>query len=69
MIYTHIPRGPLAEFIERFWITERVGRSHARERVLPSGTVDLVVDLSPGAAPTMLAAGAHASSFVYRAGR
>jgi AraC-like DNA-binding protein len=40
----HIPRGPLGQLVDRIWMCadEPV---HARERILPSGTVELVFNL------------------------
>jgi AraC-like DNA-binding protein len=46
MLYlTHIPRPPLAEFVELLWLSERRVAAHAMERCLPTGTVELVIDL------------------------
>jgi AraC-like DNA-binding protein len=41
---THIPRPPLAGFIEYLWCLSDAP-PHARERILPSGTLELVVNL------------------------
>jgi AraC-like DNA-binding protein len=41
---THVPRAPLDQFVERLWHCADVP-PHARERILPSGTVELVVNL------------------------
>ncbi len=41
---THRPAPPLAEFVEWFWYCEDVP-THDRARILPSGTVELVVNL------------------------
>lgn len=41
---SHRPSPPLAEFIEWFWYCEDVP-THDRARILPSGTVELVVNL------------------------
>jgi AraC-like DNA-binding protein len=40
----HVPSPPLSDFIERFWA---FGDSppHARERIIPSGTFELVINL------------------------
>jgi AraC-like DNA-binding protein len=42
---TYIPGPPLDECIERFWFCSDTP-SHPRERILPSGTVELVINLS-----------------------
>jgi AraC-like DNA-binding protein len=49
------PDGPLAEFVDCFWIHEGYGGAHAHERVLPTVTVDLVFSHHPdhGAAATL----------------
>jgi len=41
------PQGPLAEFVDCLWIHEGYGGEHARERVLPTATVDLVFSYHP----------------------
>jgi AraC-like DNA-binding protein len=49
------PHGPLSEFVDCIWIHEGYGGAHARERVLPTATVDLVLsfDSERGAAATV----------------
>src|SRR5262245_15130440 len=42
---TYTPGPPLSEFIDRFWFCSDTP-SHPRERILPSGTVELVINLS-----------------------
>src|SRR5262249_13823424 len=42
---TYIPGPPLDEYIDRFWFCSDTP-SHPRERILPSGTVQLVINLS-----------------------
>src|SRR5262245_41946919 len=42
---TYIPGPPLDECIDRFWLCSDTP-SHPRERILPSGTVELVINLS-----------------------
>lgn len=41
---THTPGPPLGEFVDYLWLL-RHAPSHSRERVLPSGTFELVVNL------------------------
>lgn len=44
MFRAHVPRAPLSAFIERFWFcTDALAR---RERILPSGTIELVINLA-----------------------
>jgi len=46
MVYAaHTPAPPLAELVEYFWALSDVP-PHARERILPSGTLELVVNLN-----------------------
>ncbi|WP_338864744.1 DUF6597 domain-containing transcriptional factor [Myxococcus stipitatus] len=45
MLYTsHTPMVPLADFVEYFWSLSDVP-AHTRERIVPSGTLELVVNL------------------------
>jgi AraC-like DNA-binding protein len=41
---SHVPRAPLNAFVERIWLVEG-GESARQERILPSGTVELVINL------------------------
>lgn len=46
MIYRrHVPRPPLSDFVELLWLFEKTTPSHGSERVLPTGTVELVINL------------------------
>jgi AraC-like DNA-binding protein len=40
------PRPPLCEFVEDFWLYQDYAGEHARERILPSGTVEMVFNLN-----------------------
>jgi AraC-like DNA-binding protein len=42
---TYVPRAPLADFVDCFWFYENTTPLHARERRLPSGSVELVINL------------------------
>jgi AraC-like DNA-binding protein len=42
---TYIPPPPLSEFVALFWLHEGFAASHAKERVLPTGTMELVINL------------------------
>src|SRR5262245_37027368 len=47
MLYrSHIPASPLADFIADFWLYADYTPPHVTERILPSGTVELVVNLA-----------------------
>ena len=42
---TYVPGPPLDEYIDRFWYCSDIP-SHPRERILPSGTVEMVINLT-----------------------
>lgn len=77
MIRTYIPRSPLSSFVAMLWLQEPTAVGHARERVLPTGTVELVIDLGDAPARVFdgqrldvcrefrgpVVCGAHAESF------
>ncbi len=42
---THIPCPPLSDLVEAFWQYEGPDPPHARERCLPTGTLEIVVNL------------------------
>jgi AraC-like DNA-binding protein len=44
-LLTYRPRPPLSDFIELLWLCEDPPPAHARERLLPTGTVELVIHL------------------------
>ena len=45
MLYlSYTPRAPLNEFVERMWLVSG-GHSPRRERILPNGTIELVINL------------------------
>jgi AraC-like DNA-binding protein len=41
---SHTPRSPLSNFVERIWLAID-GQSSRQERILPSGTIELVINL------------------------
>jgi AraC-like DNA-binding protein len=43
---THVPGPPLAEFVERLWFYDDLIAPHPRERVLPDGTFELIINLA-----------------------
>lgn len=43
--HLHRPGPPLSQFVELFWYYEGVSLPHEKERLLPQGTVELVIDL------------------------
>lgn len=42
---TYIPKPPLTEFVELFWLYEGYNPSHSKERVLPNGSLELTINL------------------------
>jgi hypothetical protein len=42
---THVPRPPLSGLVESFWLYDGYAPPHAMERVLPSGTIEIVINL------------------------
>jgi AraC-like DNA-binding protein len=67
MLYRrHTPAPPLSEFVELLWLFENTAPSHASERVLPTGTVELVINLGDRAGDGFdaLMAGPHERFFV-----
>src|SRR5262245_39711186 len=41
----HFPGLPLSEFVELFWLHEASEPTSAKERLLPTGSIDLVINL------------------------
>lgn len=51
MLRTYTPGPPLAEFVAFFWLYEHDGPPHAKERRLPTGTMELVINLREDTIP------------------
>jgi AraC-like DNA-binding protein len=46
MLYlTHVPRPPLSEFVNLLWLYEGYTQAHGKERVLPTGEMQIVINL------------------------
>jgi AraC-like DNA-binding protein len=60
---TYIPARPLADFVELLWLYESYAPPHGMERVLPTGTMELVTILGDGAGGGPIVSGAHSQSF------
>lgn len=46
MLYrTYIPKPPLSEFVELFWLYEGYTQPHAKERIMPDGSMQVVINL------------------------
>jgi AraC-like DNA-binding protein len=48
MLLTHRPGPPLASYVEAFWYYDGYQTAHHKERVLPNGRFQIVIDLSAG---------------------
>ena len=61
-----IPRGTLGKFVERFWLYDSVVSAHAQEKILPTATTELVLDLGGGLANSSaaLVIGPHSEHWV-----
>jgi AraC-like DNA-binding protein len=42
---TYVPRPPLSDFVGLFWYREGYNPAHARERCLPGGSAELIINL------------------------
>ena len=62
-LLSYIPAPPLADFVELLWLCQGDAPAHARERVLPTGTTELVIGLGEDAWGPVIC-GAHSESFV-----
>ena len=45
LLETYVPQPPLAEFVEVLWLYQCYDPPHARERLLPDGSLELVINL------------------------
>src|ERR1700691_4502039 len=46
MLYlTHVPRPPLSQFVHLLWLYEGYTQPHAKERILPTGEMQIVINL------------------------
>ncbi|HWN08019.1 MAG TPA: DUF6597 domain-containing transcriptional factor [Pyrinomonadaceae bacterium] len=41
----HIPRPPLSQFVENIWLVEGFSAEYTREKILPDGAIELIIDL------------------------
>jgi AraC-like DNA-binding protein len=62
---THVPRPPLSGLVESFWLYDGYAPPHSMERVLPSGTIEIVINLR-GEALRLYEAGAVGRCESYR---
>jgi AraC-like DNA-binding protein len=49
MIYlTRVPKAPLSHFVELLWFYENLETDHAKEKLLPDASMELIIDLGEG---------------------
>lgn len=41
----HFPRPPLSQFVENFWLVQGFVADYTREKILPDGAIELIIDL------------------------
>jgi AraC-like DNA-binding protein len=63
-MHKRITSGPLAPFVDFLWLSEGYAPAHGAERILPTGQMGLVVDVSGSGKTPGLISGARASSFI-----
>jgi AraC-like DNA-binding protein len=56
---THRTKAPLDELVADFWLYDAYAQPHARERILPTGTFELVINLREDALRVTRADGEH----------
>lgn len=75
---SYTPAPPLSFFVEKFWLYEGAPRPHAKERLLPTGTTEVIINLRenqtrvygqgdlerPVTLPGTIVCGPHAKYFV-----
>lgn len=62
--HLHKPGPPLSEFVDFFWIYEGYAPAHRRERLLPTGTSELVFSVDVNGKASSGVAGARSESFM-----
>ena len=66
---TFTPGPPLSDFVEQFWLVEGLLDGNARELILPTGLLELIVDVSPRASTGPLLSGARSQSLILETNR
>jgi AraC-like DNA-binding protein len=60
----YAPRDPLARYVQFLWSYEHYAQPHARERLLPTGTMNLVVTIDSHGVARAMVSGAHSRYFL-----
>jgi AraC-like DNA-binding protein len=42
----HFPQPPLSQFVENIWLVESFEANYTREKILPDGAIELIIDLA-----------------------
>jgi hypothetical protein len=48
LLLRHVPRPPLSQFVNLLWLYEGYTQPHAKERILPTGEMQIVINLLEG---------------------
>ena len=43
----HFPQPPLSQFVENMWLVQGFASDYTREKILPDGAIELIIDLDP----------------------
>jgi AraC-like DNA-binding protein len=62
--YREVTRSPLADYVECVWISEGYVQTHAHERLMPSGTMNLIIDVGGSGSGAMGLSGPTSRSIV-----
>jgi AraC-like DNA-binding protein len=60
----YTPRWPLTDYVEGFWSHGHYAQPHGRERVMPTGTMNLVFRCDGSGGASVLLSGAHSTHFL-----
>jgi AraC-like DNA-binding protein len=65
IVFQHyVPRPPLTEFVGLFWYWKGHQRAYSKERLLPMGTIELVIDVSGRFNAPAGISGPHSEAFI-----
>src|SRR5207253_11040533 len=60
----YVPRSPLCEFVGLFWYYSGHEVRYSKERILPGGTAELVINLGTGHTAGAVISGPQSESFI-----
>src|SRR5262245_46661883 len=64
IFHYYVPKKPLSDFVALFWYWRGHSVSYSRERVLPMGTSELVINLRSGRGSEAVICGPQSRSFI-----